>query len=60
MKTEKQSVIRQDNENPAPETLAVNLEKELREGKAKLFSTAEMWNLRKNFRSASDRRRSGN
>ena len=46
----------QTHENKTHETLAVDLNQEIEEGKAKLFSVAEMWNLRKNFRSASDYR----
>jgi hypothetical protein len=65
MKTEKQTVMspeeNSDNyRNQTDETIAVNLEQDLKDGKAKLFSTAEMWNLRKNFRSASDMRRGWN
>jgi len=60
MKTEKDSIIESTNQIQTPETLAVNLDKDVKDGKAKLFSIAEMWNLRKNFRSASDMRRSWN
>ena len=56
MNKEKQTVMNPDDKIQTPETLAVNLEKDIENGKAKLFSVAEMWNLRKNFRSASDRR----
>jgi hypothetical protein len=60
MKTEKQTVMSPEEKIQTDETIAVNLEQELKDGKAKLFSTAEMWNLRKNFRSASDMRRGWN
>jgi len=60
MKTEKQRVMNPDEKIQTPETLAANLEQDLKDGKAKLFSAAEMWNLRKNFRSASDWRKSWN
>lgn len=60
MKTEKQAISNPDDKIQTSETLAVNLDQDLKEGKAKLFSIAEMWNLRKNFRSASDMRRSRN
>jgi len=60
MKTENQAISNPDDEIQTPETLAVDLEQDLQEGKAKLFSIAEMWNLRKNFRSASDMRRGWN
>ena len=60
MKTEKESFIDSNDQIQTPETLAANLDKDVQEGKAKLFSIAEMWNLRKNFRSASDMRRSWN
>jgi hypothetical protein len=59
MKTEKQTVMSPEKIQ-TDETLAVNLVQDLKNGKAKLFSVAEMWNLRKNFRSASDMRRSWN
>jgi hypothetical protein len=60
MKTEKDPIINPDKKIQTPETLAVNLEQDLKEGKAKLFSVAEMWNLRRNFRSASGMRKSWN
>ena len=60
MKTEKETIIDPTNQIQTPETLAVNLEKDVKDGKTKLFSIAEMWNLRKNFRSASDMRRNWN
>jgi thiamine pyrophosphokinase len=59
MKTAKQTVMSPEKIQ-TDETLAVNLVQDLKNGKAKLFSVAEMWNLRKNFRSASDMRRSWN
>ena len=63
MKTEKESIIESVNQIQTPETLAVNLEQEVKEGKAELFNTfgaTDMWNLRKTFRSASDMTRSWN
>ena len=60
MKTEKQTVVNPDDKIQTPETLAANLEQDLKDGKAKLFSAVDMWNLRKNFRSASDWRKSWN
>lgn len=56
MKTRQDTEINPENENKTHETLAVDLNQDIEEGKAKLFSVAEMWNLRKNFRSASDYR----
>jgi hypothetical protein len=62
MKTEKQTVMSPENEIEihTDETLAVSLDQDIKEGKAKLFSVAEMWNLRRNFRSASDMRKGWN
>ncbi len=56
MKTKNETVISPVNETKPHETLAVDLNQDIKEGKAKLFSVADMWNLRKNFRSASDYR----
>lgn len=63
MKTEKETFIDSNDQIQTPETLAVNLEKDVKEGKADLFNAfgvTEMWKLRKTFRSASDMRRSRN
>lgn len=60
MKTESTTVISSVNENEklneTKETLAAELNQELKQGKAKLLSVGEMWQLRKNFRSASVKR----
>jgi len=56
MKNQNEAVIGPEKNDKPHETLAVDLNQDIKEGKAKLFSVAEMWNLRKNFRSASDYR----
>ena len=54
MKNQNETVNSPEKKDKAHETLAVDLNQDIKDGKAKLFSVAEMWNLRKNFRSASD------
>jgi hypothetical protein len=60
MKTENKTVISSVIENEklieTKETIAEELTQDLNQGKARLFSAGEMWQLRKNFRSASVKR----
>jgi hypothetical protein len=57
MNTENKTVISPVKETETHEPLAVESKQDMKKGKAKLFSVAEMWNLQKKFRSASDNMR---